>query len=990
MADNFYFPADTAAAFFAAVAEGHDPDGGGGSDQIISYDGSAGLVADDTFLLADPALQLGLGLHPTTSTAPDVTALQLLAPDAILQQQQQLLFAQQQQQQQQPLSYYAASTEHAISSLFQAAAAPSALMAPDIFVPRASRASRTAVSYAEFSEDEFSDGGYKSDGHQRTHSGNSVGFDNNTNFAIIPPFQHTNPEGFPAITTAAISPTPTAVPSVITTSSTSTTTSASGRKRRRSRTDSSWTAPSRKPRAMQARPDFVNDKPVMLNPSKDVYWYVQAKNCQSLNVSIRRCRACTRRKSGVGACRFIGVRAFMEDVSPATYDTIDPPYAFVDHVAGRGPTSAYTLASLEQSPSLEDDLAYVADHVAQPLLTVLDQELELEKEGASKGNLLRIVPKDKEAYRSLCDICSTSLFAGRYMCYFCGLEMCADCRSDWIALGDDPNTKLVRNSVRFAFEFCAYGNRHSPDSMIPVSRFLPGQLAGLRETVAAHVVANPHPSARLSDNLLARITPRTTQAASLAANPDAAGKHTPVHFPVDTYMDGELSLPQFRARWQEGTPMVVRGVGRHLTQDWSPIGFIQRSGNDKCSLVDENGEFIEATVFDFFEGFAGATYKGRPASLRLKDWPTNGDFKDMFPGLFYDFERALPFAECTHRDGLFNLASMFPKEFNAPDLGPKMYNAYPASHAAHGGGSTTLHLDVTDAVNIMTYALPNGTPEALDNVPGAAPGMPVVGALWDIFRAEDSGKIRKFLLERELEDPVLYHNPMLKRERNKSGSGSLSGPASTSPTAKDAAGGTTTNTTSSSSLPSPPSSAATTATATGFSSTTDDPIHRQFFYLTDPELKLLRERYGVLPYRIWQKPGDAVFIPAGCAHQVCNLSSCVKAAIDFVSPENLNRCLGLIGETRALARVKKKEDVLQLKQILFFSWLTAMLEHRKKAAESNDLSDTASAEPESVKPADDIGINVTGSENIPPVSGFFDAAAFGLKAEDDEIVSRLL
>ncbi len=31
--------------------------------------------------------------------------------------------------------------------------------------------------------------------------------------------------------------------------------------------------------------------------------------------------------------------------------------------------------------------------------------------------------------------------------------------------------------------------------------------------------------------------------------------------------------------------------------------------------------------------------------------------------------------------------------------------------------------------------------------------------------------------------------------------------------------------------------------------------------------------------------GDAVFIPAGAAHQVQNLFSCIKVAEDFVSPD---------------------------------------------------------------------------------------------------------
>ena len=47
-----------------------------------------------------------------------------------------------------------------------------------------------------------------------------------------------------------------------------------------------------------------------------------------------------------------------------------------------------------------------------------------------------------------------------------------------------------------------------------------------------------------------------------------------------------------------------------------------------------------------------------------------------------------------------------------------------------------------------------------------------------------------------------------------------------------------------------------------------DPIHNQATYLTPALLKALSERHGVHPHVIHQYPGVAVFIPAGCPHQV--------------------------------------------------------------------------------------------------------------------------
>jgi lysine-specific demethylase 3 len=136
-----------------------------------------------------------------------------------------------------------------------------------------------------------------------------------------------------------------------------------------------------------------------------------------------------------------------------------------------------------------------------------------------------------------------------------------------------------------------------------------------------------------------------------------------------------------------------------------------------------------------------------------------------------------------------------------------MYNAFAAQETTGGQGSTRMHMDVADAVNIMMYAA-----DREDGTPGCA--------VWDLFRAEDGDKIRAFLSTKFAKKAKFF----------------------------------------------------------------TDPIHSQMFYL---DSKLRNELYrdqGVKSFRVYQYPGQAVFIPAGCAHQVCNLADCIKIALDFVSP----------------------------------------------------------------------------------------------------------
>jgi lysine-specific demethylase 3 len=169
-------------------------------------------------------------------------------------------------------------------------------------------------------------------------------------------------------------------------------------------------------------------------------------------------------------------------------------------------------------------------------------------------------------------------------------------------------------------------------------------------------------------------------------------------------------------------------------------------------------------------------------------------------------------------------------------------------------------MDMADALNVMLYAS-----KCKDGTEGYA--------VWDLFRAEDSDKLRGFLRRK-------FGQPQ-----------SVSG-----------------------------------GQAIAATPIAHDPIHGQQFYL-DVELRqALFDECGVKSYRLYQRPGDGVFIPAGCAHQVANMADCMKVAIDFVSPENIDRCERLTKEFREQNQSKVwKEDVLQLRTMMWFAWQSCCL-----------------------------------------------------------------
>lgn len=72
--------------------------------------------------------------------------------------------------------------------------------------------------------------------------------------------------------------------------------------------------------------------------------------------------------------------------------------------------------------------------------------------------------------------------------------------------------------------------------------------------------------------------------------------------------------------------------------------------------------------------------------------------------------KVLPLDMYTRRSGRLNLPFYLPKDFVHPDLGPKMYTAY--GSASYGTkGTTNLHIDISDAVNVMIYI---GLPKSHD------------------------------------------------------------------------------------------------------------------------------------------------------------------------------------------------------------------------------------------------------------------------------------
>ncbi|XP_022244634.1 lysine-specific demethylase 3B-like [Limulus polyphemus] len=228
------------------------------------------------------------------------------------------------------------------------------------------------------------------------------------------------------------------------------------------------------------------------------------------------------------------------------------------------------------------------------------------------------------------------------------------------------------------------------------------------------------------------------------------------------------------------------------------------------------------------------------------------------------------------------------------------FENFSSSAAYSQKGTTNLHLDISDAVNVMVYvgipkdgknedhiqealkAIEEGGCDVLTQKRVREKGMKP-GALWHIYNAKDADKIRDLLNKVALEQgekPEAHH----------------------------------------------------------------DPIHDQSWYLDKDLRNRLYKEYSVEGYAIVQCLGDSVFIPAGAPHQVRNLHSCIKVAEDFVSPENIAYCFTLTQEFRDLTDTHTNhEDKLQIKNIIYHTVKDAVSLLERNEADKKKLITTSHA-----------------------------------------------
>ncbi|XP_061856951.1 probable JmjC domain-containing histone demethylation protein 2C isoform X2 [Colius striatus] len=336
----------------------------------------------------------------------------------------------------------------------------------------------------------------------------------------------------------------------------------------------------------------------------------------------------------------------------------------------------------------------------------------------------------------------------------------------------------------------------------------------------------------------------------------------------------------FKECWKQGRPVLVSGMHKKMNFSlWKAESISLDFGNQQADILNCKDSIISNTnVKEFWDGFEDVSKRqkiknGETALLKLKDWPSGEDFKAMMPARYEDLLKSLPLPEYCSPEGKLNLASHLPGFFVRPDLGPRLCSAYGvAATKDHDVGTTNLHIEVSDVVNILVYvgiAKGNGVlsksgvlkkfeEEDLDDLlrKRLKDSSELPGALWHIYAGKDADKIREFLqkIAKEQGLEVLPEH---------------------------------------------------------------DPIRDQSWYVNKKLRQRLLEEYGVKTCTVIQFLGDAIILPAGALHQVQNFHSCVQVTEDFVSPEHLVQSFHLTQELRLSKEEINYDDKLQVKNILY-------------------------------------------------------------------------
>ncbi|KAJ1557414.1 hypothetical protein HK405_016087, partial [Cladochytrium tenue] len=288
-----------------------------------------------------------------------------------------------------------------------------------------------------------------------------------------------------------------------------------------------------------------------------------------------------------------------------------------------------------------------------------------------------------------CDTCDTTIWCTFYFCTMCAYQMCRRCYDEFKATDDEQ--RPCTNPT---------DELHDAGMFLLVTRIAKEELQRVLDAVEA-VLTN-------------RATPSS---------------HSPLSYDIST-----ISTPEeLRRHFLEGRPTkaivnIPSGEGA-VSWDFSDLLPLLKS-RPPLVLDPNNVNAYKGPALKSL-GLFDKQYKGTAVNrhYKLAEWPMDAKLGELSTPHLDAFADMVPCPSYTTADGKYNLVRYLPGGGALPDLGPKLHIACGSTDEV---GTTPLHADAGDAVNILVSA-------ELAGPPGSA------CAIWDIYRAEDASALRDYL-----------------------------------------------------------------------------------------------------------------------------------------------------------------------------------------------------------------------------------------------------
>ncbi|KAJ2249210.1 hypothetical protein GGI13_004367 [Coemansia sp. RSA 455] len=100
-------------------------------------------------------------------------------------------------------------------------------------------------------------------------------------------------------------------------------------------------------------------------------------------------------------------------------------------------------------------------------------------------------------------------------------------------------------------------------------------------------------------------------------------------------------------------------------------------------------------------------------------------------------------------------------------------------------------------------------------------------------------------------------------------------------------------------------------------------LYKQSIFMDDNGCSEVFETYGndAQCYRVYQQPGDAVFLPLGCMFQRRSYANTISVQSRFISPEHIADTRQVAGRLNTTKQLKRKEYSLPVMDILWWAWM---------------------------------------------------------------------